>query len=84
MDPQKDIQLITSLGITAERLDIIKWTFEQVIIKDGILHVLFRRQLNNLLHKQAIQKVIYQVIECEKVLVPQIYKVMQNMLACVQ
>jgi hypothetical protein len=42
-DPRKDIQLITSLGITIERLNIIKRTFKQVIIKDGILHVLFYR-----------------------------------------
>ena len=59
MDPQKDIQLITGLGITAERLNIIKWTFEQVIIKDGILYISFRGQLNDLLRKQAIQKIIY-------------------------
>jgi hypothetical protein len=42
MDPRKDIQLITSLGITAERLNTIKRTFKQVIIKDGILYILFR------------------------------------------
>ena len=41
-DPRKDIQLITGLGITIERLNIIKRTFEQVIIEDGILYVLFR------------------------------------------
>ena len=51
IDPQKDIQLITSLGITMERLDTIKWTFKQVIITDGILYVLFRGQLNNLLRE---------------------------------
>ena len=68
-DPRKDIQLITGLGITAERLNTIKQTFKQVIIKDGILHILFCGQLNNLLYKQVIQKVIYQVVECEKALV---------------
>ena len=73
-DPRKDIQLITSLGITAERLNTITWTFKQVIIEDNILHGLFRRQLNNLLREQAIQKVIYQVVECKKALVPQVYK----------
>ena len=73
-DPRKNIQLITGLGITVERLNTIKWTFEQVIIKDGILHILFYGQLNNLLYKQAIQKVIYQVVECKKVLVLQVYK----------
>ena len=83
-DPQKDMQLITGLGITVERLNTIKRTFKQVIIKNGILYVLFRRQLNDLLYKQVIQKVIYQVIECEKVLILQVYKAIQNMLACVQ
>ena len=41
IDLQKDMQLITGLGITAERLDTIKRTFEQVIIKDGILYIYF-------------------------------------------
>ena len=59
IDPRKDIQLITSLGITAERLNTIKRTFKQVIIKDSILYILFRKQLNDLLYKQVIQKVIY-------------------------
>ena len=54
MDPQKDIQLITGLGITVERLNTIKQTFEQVIIKDSILHISFHRQLNDLLRKQVI------------------------------
>ena len=54
MDPRKDMQLITGLGITAERLDTIKQTFEQVIIKDNILHISFRGRLNNLLYKQVI------------------------------
>ena len=58
-DLQKNIQLITSLGITMEKLNTIKQTFKQVIIKDGILHISFYGQLNNLLHKQAIQKVIH-------------------------
>ena len=58
MDPRKDIQLITGLGITMERLNTIKRTFEQVIIKNGILYILFRRQLNDLLREQVIQKVI--------------------------
>ena len=84
MDPKKDIQLITGLGITVERLNTIKWTFKQVIIEDGILHVLFCRQLNNLLHKQAIQKVIHQVVEYKKVPALWVYKAMQNILACVQ
>jgi len=35
------MQLITGLGITAERLNTIKRTFKQVIIKDGILYILF-------------------------------------------
>ena len=33
MDPQKDIQLITSLGITVERLDIIKWILSRFLLK---------------------------------------------------
>jgi hypothetical protein len=37
-----------------ERLNTIKRTFKQVIIKDGILHVLFYRRLNNLLREQVI------------------------------
>ena len=41
IDPQKDIQFITSLGITIKRLNIIKRTFKQVIIKDNILYILF-------------------------------------------
>jgi len=53
-DPRKDIQLITGLGITTERLNTIKRTFKQVIIKDGILYVLFHGRLNNLLREQAI------------------------------
>ncbi len=58
-DPRKDIQLITSLGITIKRLDNIKWTFKQVIIKDGILYISFHGQLNDLVREQVIQKVIY-------------------------
>jgi len=46
-DPQKDIHLITSLGITIKRLNTIKRAFKQVIIKDGILYVLFRGQLKH-------------------------------------
>ena len=69
VDLWKDIQLITGLGITIERLNNIKWTFEQVIIKDGILYILFCGQLNNLVHKQVIQKVIRQVVKYKKVLV---------------
>ena len=84
VDPRKDIQLITSLGITVERLNTIKRTFKQVIIKDGILYVLFRGQLNNLLRKQVIQKVVRQVVEYKKALAPWVYKAMQNMLARVQ
>ena len=42
-DPRKDIQLITGLGITVKRLNTIKWTFKQVIIKDSILYILFYR-----------------------------------------
>ena len=45
------MQLITGLGITIERLNTIKQTFEQVIIKNSILYISFRKQLNNLLHK---------------------------------
>ena len=73
-DPQKDIQLITGLGITVKKLDTIKQTFKQVIIEDSILYILFHKQLNDLLYKQVIQKVIYQVIECKKVLALQVYK----------
>ena len=51
MDLRKDIQFITGLGITVERLNTIKQTFEQVIIKDSILYILFRGQLNDLLYK---------------------------------
>ena len=43
VDLQKDIQLITSLGITAEKLNTIEQTFKQVIIKDSILYILFHR-----------------------------------------
>ena len=50
-DPRKDIQLIPGLGITIERLNTIKRTFKQVIIEDGILYILFRGRLNDLLHK---------------------------------
>ena len=53
-DLWKDIQLITSLGITVERLDNIKWTFKQVIIEDSILHILFCGQLNDLVREQVI------------------------------
>ena len=84
MDLWKDIQLITGLGIIVERLDIIKWTFKQAIIEDGILHVSFRGQLNNLLHKQVIQKVICQVVKCKKAPAPWVYKAIQNMLAHAQ
>ena len=59
MDPRKDMQLITSLGITVERLNTIKQTFKQVIIKDSILYVSFYGWLNDLLRKQVIQKVIH-------------------------
>ena len=34
-----------------ERLNTIKRTFEQVITKDGILYILFRGRLNDLLRK---------------------------------
>ena len=54
VDPQKDMQLITGLGITVERLDNIKWTFEQVIIEDSILYILFCGRLNDLVCKQVI------------------------------
>ena len=84
IDPQKDIQLITGLGITVERLNTIKRTFKQIIIKDGILYILFCKQLNNLLPKQVIQKVIYQVVECKKALALWVYKAMQNILAHTQ
>jgi hypothetical protein len=83
-DPRKDIQLITGLGITAERLDSIKRTFEQVIIEEGILHVSFRGRLNDSLREQAIQKVIRQVVECEKAPAPWVHKAIQNMLARAQ
>ena len=72
------------MGITVKRLNTIKRTFEQVIIKDSILYVLFCGQLNNLLYKQAIQKVICQVVECEKVPALWVYKAIQNMLAHAQ
>ena len=84
VDPRKDMQLITGLGITAERLDTIKRTFEQVIIEDGILHVSFRGRLNDSLREQVIQKVIRQVVECEKAPAPWVHKAMQNMLARAQ
>ena len=42
-----------------ERLNTIKQTFEQIIIKNGILYILFHKQLNNLLREQAIQKIIH-------------------------
>ena len=42
-----------------ERLDNIKRTFEQVIIEDGILYILFRGRLNDSVCEQVIQKVIY-------------------------
>ena len=42
INPQKDIQLITGLGITVKRLNTIKRTFKQVIIKNGILYISFR------------------------------------------
>ena len=83
-DLQKDIQFITGLGITVKRFNIIKWTFKQVIIKDSILYISFHGQLNNLLCKQAIQKVIHQVVECKKAPMPWVYKAMQNMLAHTQ
>ena len=51
IDPQKDIQLITSLGITVERLNTIKWTFKQVIIEDSILYISFRGRLNDSLRE---------------------------------
>ncbi len=51
VDPQKDMQLITGLGITVERLNTIKWTFKQVIIEDSILYILFCGQLNDLLRE---------------------------------
>ena len=47
IDLRKDMQLITGLGITIKRLNTIKWTFEQVIIEDSILYILFRGQLND-------------------------------------
>jgi hypothetical protein len=58
MDLQKNIQLIIGLGITVERFNIIKRTSKQVIIKDSILYISFRKQLNNSLREQVIQKVI--------------------------
>ncbi|OCK80219.1 hypothetical protein K432DRAFT_382447 [Lepidopterella palustris CBS 459.81] len=83
-DPRNDTQLAIGLGVTAERLDAIKHVVELVAVEDGLLHISFRGRLNGSVREKAVQKVIRQVVECEKAPEPWVHKAMQNLLARAQ